>query len=87
MVAPLVVPSVYDEGVKVSISLTTEDLAFLDEYARSRGLGSRSAAVRAAVVQLRASGLGDDYEAAWSAWDTDGEAAEWEPVVGDGITG
>ena len=37
-------------GVKLSISLPEEDVAVLDEYARTSGLKSRSAVIRRALV-------------------------------------
>jgi len=37
------------------------------------------------VGLLRAAGLGDAYESAWAEWESDGEAAAWEPVTADGL--
>ena len=71
--------------MKLSISLPQEDVEFLDEYAKERGLESRSAAVRSALRKLRVAELGDDYEAAWKEWEGSGEAALWEATVGDGL--
>ncbi len=71
--------------MKVSVSLSEEDVAFLDEYARSQGGGSRSAAVQKAVRLLRNAGLDAAYEEAWSEWDESGDAAMWEPTAADGI--
>jgi hypothetical protein len=39
--------------VKLSISLSDEDVRLLDEYARSAGLASRSAAAQRAIRLLR----------------------------------
>jgi len=41
--------------MKLSVSLSDEDVEFLDEYARSKRLSSRSAAVQRAVRLLRSS--------------------------------
>jgi Arc/MetJ-type ribon-helix-helix transcriptional regulator len=71
--------------MKVSVSLPEEDVAFLDEYAQSQGIQSRSAVVHRAVGLLRASELGDAYEDAFSSWSDDGEASAWETVAGDGL--
>ena len=71
--------------MKISVSLPEEDVEFLDEYARSPGIGSRSAVVQRAVRLLRASGLGPAYAKAWEEWATSGEAEAWESVVGDGL--
>jgi Arc/MetJ-type ribon-helix-helix transcriptional regulator len=45
------------EGMKVSVSLPEEDVAFLDARAHAQGYGSRSAVVHEAVRLLRASEL------------------------------
>jgi Arc/MetJ-type ribon-helix-helix transcriptional regulator len=70
--------------MKVSVSIPDEDVRFLDDYARQRGLESRSAAVHRAVRLLRTAELGAAYETAWDEWAAD-EAADWEQVVGDGV--
>ena len=72
--------------VKLSISLSDEDVALLDEYVQSAGLASRSAAVQRAIHLLRNEDLEDDYAAAWDEWDASGERAAWEGVVADGLT-
>lgn len=67
------------------MSLPAEDVEFLDAYARSKHIESRSAAVRKAVMLLRASELGAAYEDAWQEWAESGTADEWDAVVGDGL--
>ena len=49
--------------MKVSVSLPEEDVEFLDSYARTQGIESRSAALHKAVGLLRASQLATAYEA------------------------
>ena len=71
--------------MKVSISLPDEDVEFLDDYAASNGMASRSAAVHKAVRLLRSSGLGAAYEQAWAEWRADDDSADWERVAGDGV--
>lgn len=71
--------------MKLSVSLPDEDVEFLDEYARSQGIESRSAVVHKAVRLLRASQLGRDYAEAWSDWSDSDEAEAWDGVVGDGL--
>jgi Arc/MetJ-type ribon-helix-helix transcriptional regulator len=71
--------------VKVSISLPDTDVEFLDSYAHSRGISSRSAAMHEAVGLLRTAQLGDAYEEAWDAWDASDDADAWEPVTSDGL--
>jgi Arc/MetJ-type ribon-helix-helix transcriptional regulator len=70
--------------MKLSVSLVEEDVAFIDEYARSHAAPSRSAVVHEAVELLRASQLSDAYAAAWDEWA--GEADLWDATVGDGLT-
>lgn len=72
--------------MKISVSLSDQDLAALDEFAAQEGLSSRSAAVQHAIRLLGASRLGDDYAAAWAEWDASGDAELWEQAVGDGLT-
>jgi Arc/MetJ-type ribon-helix-helix transcriptional regulator len=71
-------------GMKVSVSLPSEDVDFLDRYARAMAGGSRSAAVHRAVLLLRESGLGEAYEQAWDEW-TQTEEGVWEPTIADGL--
>jgi Arc/MetJ-type ribon-helix-helix transcriptional regulator len=71
--------------VKLSVSLSEEDVAVLDEYARTSGVRSRSAAVQHAIALLRRADLEQDYAAAWDEWDSSGERAAWEGVSADGI--
>ena len=71
--------------MKVSVSLPSEDLAFLDLYAKDQGLDSRSAALQRAVRLLRVSELDGAYASAWDEWEAAGSAAAWEAVVSDGL--
>jgi antitoxin MazE9 len=71
--------------MKLSISVTEEDVALLDEYARTVGLPSRSAVVQHAIHLLRHEDLEDDYAAAWDEWESSGQAAAWEGVIADGF--
>ncbi|HVF76944.1 MAG TPA: ribbon-helix-helix domain-containing protein [Solirubrobacteraceae bacterium] len=72
--------------MKLSVSLSDEDVALLDDYARTVGLQSRSAALQHAVRLLRHAELSRDYEAAWEEWDASGERSAWESTLGDGLT-
>jgi len=71
--------------MKVSVSLSAEDVEFLDSYARAQGLAPRSAVVHRAVGLLRASQLERAYEEAWAAWSAAGDAGAWEAAAGDGL--
>jgi Arc/MetJ-type ribon-helix-helix transcriptional regulator len=72
--------------VKVSVSLPDDDVDFLDSYADSHGVASRSAVLHKAVRLLRASELGAAYEDAWANWATGGDGALWDTTVGDGLS-
>jgi len=71
--------------MKLSVSLPADDVAFLDEHARTRGVGSRSAAVRQAVRLLRHAQIESDYAAAWEEWDASGDREAWEVTAADGL--
>ncbi|HUA41463.1 MAG TPA: hypothetical protein VMA32_07860 [Streptosporangiaceae bacterium] len=71
--------------MKVSVSPPEEDVAFLDAYAESQGIESRSAVVHRAVGLLRTSELGDAYEDAFTSWSEDEEASAWDTVAADGL--
>ena len=73
--------------MKVSVSLPDEDVEFLDAYARSQGIESRSAVVHKAVRLLRASELGPAYEDAWQEWAESDDATLWDSAVSDGLSG
>ena len=69
--------------MKVTIELSRDDVAFLDDYASRRGLKDRSEAATKAVELLRFSELGPAYEHAWDDWYKSGESAVWEAVEQD----
>ena len=71
--------------MKVSVSLPSEDVEYLDAYAAEQGLESRSAALHRAVRLLRTMELSAPYEAAWREWDETGERDAWDSTAGDGV--
>lgn len=71
--------------MKVSVSLPSDDIGFLDDYASRHGMASRSAAVQRAVQLLRASQLGPAYAEAWATWDAE-DGAAWDATAADGLT-
>jgi Arc/MetJ-type ribon-helix-helix transcriptional regulator len=71
--------------VKLSVSLSDEDVAVLDAYVQKTGLSSRSAGLQHAIRMLRYPALEDDYDGAWSEWAETGEAQPWEGTAGDGL--
>lgn len=71
--------------MKLSVSLSDDDVRALDSYARMSGLKSRSAAIQHAIKLLRETDLEQDYIAAWQEWDASGEREAWEGTVADGL--
>ncbi|MCY4221981.1 MAG: hypothetical protein OXD35_10070 [Thiotrichales bacterium] len=71
--------------MKLSISLREEEVGFLDEYARSQGIKSRSGVVKLALRVLRSMELADDYAAAWAERDDDDNIRAWDLSSGDGL--
>ncbi|HEX8510090.1 MAG TPA: ribbon-helix-helix domain-containing protein [Propionibacteriaceae bacterium] len=71
--------------MKLSVSLPADDIALLDEYARTSGLPSRSAALHHAVRLLRLPNLEQDYAAAWQEWESAGEQVLWDSTAADGL--
>jgi hypothetical protein len=72
--------------MKLSISLSDEDVAILDAYVEKAQLPSRSAGLQRAVQMLRYPDLESDYAHAWSEWTADQDALGWESAAGDGVT-
>lgn len=71
--------------MKLSVSLSEEDLAKLDRYVQASGLSSRSAAIQQAIRMLGDPELEEDYAAAWDEWAASGDEATWESAAGDGL--
>jgi len=71
--------------VKLSVSLPEDDVARLDEYMRSSGVASRSAAIQQAIRLLAEAGLEDDYAAAFEEWENSGDRDAWDATVRDGL--
>lgn len=73
--------------MKLSVSLSDEDVAALDAYVKRAGLPSRSAGLQRAVQMLRYPDLEDNYVDAWAQWSADDECSSgWDGTAGDGIT-
>ncbi len=71
--------------MKLSVSLSDEDVAALDAYVKRAGLPSRSAGLQRAIRLLRHPDLEDDYGAAWAEWAAAGEDVMWDSAVADGL--
>ena len=69
--------------MKVSVSLSDDDVQFLDQCAAERGT-SRSAVLQQAVAALRSRQLGSTYADAWGEWDA-GDGTAWDATAADGI--
>ncbi len=72
--------------MKLSVSLSDEDIAVLDAYVQRTGLLSRSAGLQRAVQMLRYPTLEEDYAEAWAQWSADEDAEAWEGTAGDGVS-
>jgi len=72
--------------MKVSVSLSGDDLAILDAYVKNSGLLSRSAGVQKAIRMLRFPDLEQDYQDAWVEWSAAGEEVLWDGASGDGLS-
>lgn len=72
--------------MKLSVSLTEDDLIALDRFVEQAGLGSRSAGIQQAIRRLGDADLEDAYAAAWQEWDASGDAELWDVTSGDGLT-
>lgn len=69
-------------ALKVSLSLSESDVAFLDAETLAGRFPTRSAAAQAAVRLLRESLLADAYAEAFAEWHDDA----WDEASADGIT-
>ncbi|MGI9613318.1 MAG: ribbon-helix-helix domain-containing protein [Acidimicrobiales bacterium] len=69
--------------MKVSVSIPDEDVEFLDNYAETHQVASRSAALHRAIRLLRVSELGEDYAAAFSEWADDPASDAWDSAIAD----
>lgn len=71
--------------MKLSISLSEEDVAALDRYVQAAGAPSRSAAIQRAIRLLADPELEEAYAAAWDEWQASGDADAWEVTTADGL--
>ncbi len=70
--------------VELRVTLSQQDLAFLDAWLTTTGLRSRSAALPHAVRLLDHGDLERDYAAAWEEWVSSGQGTAWEVTTSDG---
>jgi Arc/MetJ-type ribon-helix-helix transcriptional regulator len=72
-------------GMKVSVSLPAEDVAYIDEYAQRVGAQSRSSVLHEAVALLRMSELESAYAEAFREWHESADRDLWDNTVSDGL--
>jgi Arc/MetJ-type ribon-helix-helix transcriptional regulator len=70
--------------MKLSVSLSQDDVRFIDGYGRAAGESSRSAVIQRAVRLLRAADLGSAYTQAWQEWEPE-DANLWNSTAADGL--
>jgi len=70
--------------MKLSVSVSDQDVEFIDQYATEHSVESRSGVVQRALSLLRATELGDDYAAAWQEW-VSSDGTVWDAAIGDGL--
>jgi Arc/MetJ-type ribon-helix-helix transcriptional regulator len=68
------------------VSISEEDLAFLESQVDAGRSASRSAAVHAAVKSLRTRDLEAAYADAHREWRESGEDDVWQATLGDGLS-
>ncbi len=68
---------------KLSVSIDSQLLTFLEDYQAEYQLKSKSEVVSQALKLLRARELGNQYAQAMQDWKQDAEV--WETVTGDGL--
>jgi Arc/MetJ-type ribon-helix-helix transcriptional regulator len=70
--------------MKVSVSIPSADLEYLDAKVRAGDFLSRSAALHTAVTQMRQREHADSYAAAWDEWDG-ADQGVWDKTATDGL--
>jgi Arc/MetJ-type ribon-helix-helix transcriptional regulator len=71
--------------MKVSLSLSQQDVDFLDRLSADGTYPSRSAAAAHAIAAMRDRELTDSYVEAFDEWAASGEAELWDVTVADGF--
>lgn len=72
--------------MKLSVSLSAEDVSFVDSYLETKGMTSRSSVLQRAVALLREAELEDAYASAWDEWAESEDATLWDTTTGDGLS-
>lgn len=72
--------------MKLSVSLSADDVKFVDSYLEAKRMPSRSSVLHRAVALLRESELENAYASAWDEWADSDDATLWNSTVGDGLS-
>lgn len=70
--------------MKISVSLTHEELERLDHFIEQENLPGRSAGIQRALRNLTDHRLEDAYAQAFTQWSGSEDEAAWETATGDG---
>lgn len=71
--------------MKLSVSLSEDDVAALDRYVEVNSLASRSAAVQQAIQLLDGKQLASEYAEAFAEWETSSGNQVWNETLADGL--
>lgn len=72
--------------MKLSVSLSREEVDALDRFVEREGLGSRSAGLQRAIRLLSGPELAAEYAEAFAEWESSGEGDLWAAHSHDGLT-
>lgn len=71
--------------MKLSISLSSEDVEVLDRFVEESGLTSRSAGIQRAIRRLSEPALAAAYAEAFQEWARSEDSHLWAGTTGDGL--
>ncbi len=71
--------------MKLSVSLSDDDVDFVDQYAEEHAVESRSAVLQRGIRMLRSADLSVAYAQAWEDWAESSDRDAWDTAVSDGI--
>jgi Arc/MetJ-type ribon-helix-helix transcriptional regulator len=71
--------------MKVSVSITEDDVVYLESQIASGRFATRSAAMHAAIKLMRTRDLEAQYAAAAHDWRESGDGAAWDAANADGL--
>ncbi|MFF2053338.1 ribbon-helix-helix protein, CopG family [Leifsonia sp. NPDC058194] len=70
---------------KLSVSLSEDDVAYLDRVARAERDGNRSAVIHDMVRLFREIRSEDDYVKVFEEWEGSEDQKLWDSTAGDGL--